>query len=95
LGVTAGEEFLLIIPGCNLATTVRRANQIREIISNTPISVAQGDVTVSVSMGVSVAESSTNSELLLHDADTALYRAKRNGRNRVEQAAASAAAAAV
>jgi diguanylate cyclase (GGDEF)-like protein len=81
-----GEEFLLVIPGSDLATTVRRANQIRELISSQPVSTAVGATTVTVSMGVAVAESSTNVELLLGRADTALYQAKRNGRNRVEQA---------
>jgi two-component system cell cycle response regulator len=86
IGRYGGEEFLLVIPGSDLATTVRRANQIRELISSQPVSTAVGATTVTVSMGVAVAESSTNVELLLGRADTALYQAKRNGRNRVEQA---------
>jgi two-component system cell cycle response regulator len=94
IGRYGGEEFLLVIPGCNLATTVRRANQIRELISSQPIQTLLGAMTVTVSMGVTVGESSTNSELLLRRADTALYQAKRKGRNRVEQAIAAAAAAA-
>jgi two-component system, cell cycle response regulator len=86
IGRYGGEEFLLVIPGCDLATTLRRANQIRELISSQPIRTPLGATTVTVSMGATVAESSTNSELLLRWADTALYEAKRNGRNRVEQA---------
>ena len=46
------------------------------------------DVPVSVSMGVAVAEGDRlDAQRLLFDADAALYRAKRNGRNRVEWAA--------
>jgi two-component system, cell cycle response regulator len=85
IGRYGGEEFLLVIPGCDLATTARRANQIRELISNRPIPTPAGATTVTVSMGVTVTESSTNSELLLRSADAALYQAKHNGRNRVEQ----------
>ena len=94
VGRYGGEEFLLVIPGCDLATTVRRANQIRELVSKKPIVTPQGSVTVTVSMGATTAQSSTNSELLLREADSALYEAKRNGRNRVEQANASAVGAA-
>ena len=86
VGRYGGEEFLLVIPGCDLATTVRRANQIRELVCAKPIVTPRGAVTVSVSMGATVAQSSTNSELLLRGADSALYQAKRNGRNRVEEA---------
>jgi two-component system cell cycle response regulator len=93
IGRYGGEEFLLVIPGCDLAATVRRANQIRELISSRPIPTPLGKTTVTVSMGATVAESSTNSKLLLSHADTALYKAKRNGRNRVEQAITAAAGA--
>ncbi|HLW89195.1 MAG TPA: diguanylate cyclase [Terriglobales bacterium] len=91
IGRYGGEEFLLVIPGCDLATTVRRAEQIRELISGQPIATALRTMTATVSMGVTVAESSTNSELLLRRADVALYQAKRKGRNRVEQAVAASA----
>jgi two-component system, cell cycle response regulator len=94
IGRYGGEEFLLVIPGCDLATTLRRANQIRELISSQPIHTPLGAKTVTVSMGATVAESSTTSELLLRRADTALYQAKRNGRNRVEQATCAANAVA-
>lgn len=85
VGRYGGEEFLLVMPGCDLATAVRRANVIREVISSTPIKTPLKATTVTVSMGVAVAEPSTDSETLLRRADTALYQAKRNGRNRVEE----------
>ena len=75
-----------MIPSCDPATIVRRADQIRELISSRPIPTPAGATRVTVSMGVTVTESSTNSELLLRNADAALYQPKRSGRNRVEQA---------
>jgi len=84
VGRYGGEEFLLVLPGCDLATTVRRANVIRELISSKPIPTPLRITTVTVSMGVAAAEGPTNSESLLRSADLALYQAKRNGRNRVE-----------
>ena len=90
IGRYGAEEFLLVMPGCDLATTSRRANLIRELISSTHIRTPVKPTTVTVSMGVAVAESATSSELLLRRADLALYQAKRNGRNRVEQTVATA-----
>jgi two-component system cell cycle response regulator len=87
IGRYGGEEFLLVIPGCNLATTIRRANQIRESISTQPIQTLLGPLAITVSMGATVGESAANSELLLRRADMALYQAKHNGRNRVEHIA--------
>src|SRR5579864_2549201 len=84
VGRYGGEEFLLVMPGCDLATTVRRANVIRELISSASIETPLKAPRVTVSMGVAVVEPSTNSESLLRRADEALYQAKRNGRNRVE-----------
>ena len=84
VGRYGGEEFLLVIPGCDLVTTVRRANLIKEAISSAPIETPFKAPRVTASMGVAVVKTSTNSESLLRSADEALYQAKRNGRNRVE-----------
>ena len=78
------------MPGWDLATTSRRANLIRELISSTQIRTPVQTTTVTVSMGVAVAESATSSESLLRRADLALYQAKRNRRNRVEETVATA-----
>jgi two-component system, cell cycle response regulator len=86
VGRYGGEEFLLVIPGCDLGTTMRRANQIRESIGAREISTPGGVITVTLSMGATAAVSSANLEQLIRTVDSALYQAKRNGRNRIERA---------
>jgi two-component system cell cycle response regulator len=86
IGRYGGEEFLIVIPGCDLATTFRRANQIRELISDKPVITPRGAIDVTISIGAAVTDAAANVELPLRRADAALYKAKRNGRNRVEQA---------
>ena len=86
VGRYGGEEFLLVIPGCDLAATTRRAEDIRILISKEPFLTAPGRPVVTVSMGVAAAEVSEPPEALLRRTDEALYRAKRSGRNRVEPA---------
>jgi len=84
VGRYGGEEFLLVIPGCDLTTTTRRANEIRTSLLIEPLVSAAGAGAVTVSMGVAVAEPEETVEDLLRRTDEALYRAKRGGRNRVE-----------
>jgi two-component system, cell cycle response regulator len=86
VGRYGGEEFLLIMPGCDLPTTVQRAEAIRRLIEKDAVVAPQGNVSATVSMGVTVADPARDAsiESLLENADEALYRAKRSGRNRVE-----------
>jgi two-component system cell cycle response regulator len=85
-GRYVGEEFLLILPGCDLATTIRRAETIRHLVSAEVIMIGKEAKKVTVSMGATVAESDKKSTVasLLCEADLALYCAKQNGRDRVE-----------
>jgi two-component system cell cycle response regulator len=85
-GRYGGEEFLLILPGCTLETAIRRAEEIRRLVSAREITTLKGPKRVTVSMGVSSAERNedTSVEALLSRTDAALYRAKENGRDRVE-----------
>lgn len=86
VGRYGGEEFLLILPGCDLEATVRRADAIRCNLRTEPMVTPQASVTATVSMGVTVAlpTSDVSIEALLERADEALYRAKEAGRDRVE-----------
>jgi diguanylate cyclase (GGDEF)-like protein len=91
VGRYGGEEFLIILPGCGLQVGMRRANEIRTLVSKTPISTIFGSVSATVSMGVTMTASSmdhTVADILLQ-ADMALYAAKKNGRNRVESSSAA------
>jgi diguanylate cyclase (GGDEF)-like protein len=95
VGRYGGEEFLIILPGCDLRVGVRRADEIRALVSKGAITTAFGSATPTVSMGVTVTSSGDDHTVadLLHQADVAMYRAKKNGRNRVEIFAGSSSAA--
>ena len=86
VGRYGGEEFLLVLPGCDLAAAVVRAEQIRAAISATAVktAAAQRSVTVSVGVAVSKGAGEGDAERVLDASDVALYEAKKNGRNRVE-----------
>ncbi len=86
-GRYGGEEFLLVLPGCSLTSALIRADQVRLSLSKTPVATTAGSQKVTVSMGVAVANGGAEVELqsLLHLADLGLYRAKKEGRNRVGQ----------
>jgi diguanylate cyclase (GGDEF)-like protein len=86
VGRYGGEEFLLIMPGCDLETATQRADTIRRLIEKDAVVAPQGSVSATISMGVTVADFARDAsiEALLEGADEALYRAKKAGRNRVE-----------
>lgn len=87
VGRYGGEEFLLILPNCNLAVGRRRADEIRGFISKAPVITTFAKLPVTVSMGVTATDltKAATAESLLQQADRALYRAKQSGRNRVEE----------
>jgi diguanylate cyclase (GGDEF)-like protein len=86
VGRYGGEEFLIVMPGCDLLKTIQRANSIRESISSSQFLTTLGSVTATVSMGVAAAGPAESIESLLRRADAGLYQAKRGGRDRAEHA---------
>ena len=86
IGRYGGEEFLLILPGCDLRSAMRRANELREHVSSKPVVVDDSEKRITISMGIAVSRDSGDKEIesVLNSADLGLYQAKRNGRNRVE-----------
>lgn len=83
-----GEEFAVVLRRADPQQAVEVAERIRELISLMSTDELGIDDRVTVSIGVAVADSHvTDPTALLGDADDALYRAKREGRNRVVLAA--------
>jgi diguanylate cyclase (GGDEF)-like protein/PAS domain S-box-containing protein len=83
-----GEEFAVILPGTDLAAARTVAERLRELVAKTPLVQDEKTVSLTVSIGVATIDprdSETDQSLIR--ADKALYRAKENGRNRVEMAA--------
>ncbi|AUC97381.1 MULTISPECIES: GGDEF domain-containing protein [Bradyrhizobium] len=85
-GRIGGEEFAALLP-CPLEEGVLVAERVREAFENSDIVCEEGPVDTTVSIGVAGGPAGTELEVLLASADTALYQAKRGGRNRVEAAA--------
>jgi diguanylate cyclase (GGDEF)-like protein len=84
-GRVGGEEFAALLP-CPLDEGVIAAERVREAFADSGIVVEDGPVDTTVSIGVAGGPAGTELEVLLAAADSALYQAKRNGRNRVEAA---------
>ena len=81
-----GEEFIILLPETNLPHTLYAAERIREQVEKTPLPLEDGQVDLTVSLGVADIQSCPTEcsfdNLLLH-ADKALYNAKNTGRNRI------------
>ncbi|MBA3070138.1 MAG: sensor domain-containing diguanylate cyclase [Hyphomonas sp.] len=85
LGRLGGEEFALVLPETDLSNAVVLANRLREAVRDLSFPGKDGRFRISISAGIS---EPTFRDLdimgALERADAALYRAKQNGRNRVE-----------
>jgi len=83
-----GEEFLLALPDASFEDTVARAEQLQNMAQALDVvhrGRSLGQVTLSLGVAVFPTHGTTT-DILIRAADTALYRAKQNGRSRVEVA---------
>jgi diguanylate cyclase (GGDEF)-like protein len=80
-----GDEFAVLLPGLNQKDAIAVAERVREAVSGSTTSSRDSliQIPVKVSMGVAELAQEGSYELLLRNADAALYRAKHAGRDRV------------
>jgi len=89
VGRYGGEEFLLVLPECCQECAVAFAHRLRACIGNEEMDTPEGMIPVTISLGVAGTGNDLrwDEQTLVKAADAALYKAKENGRNRVEIAA--------
>ncbi len=81
-----GEEFVVVMPDTDAGYAYTVAERLRQSIELTPFPISRAPEKINVTASIGIASSNGNgddSDKLLHRADQALYRAKREGRNRV------------
>jgi two-component system cell cycle response regulator len=80
-----GEEFVIVMPETNMTVATMVAERLRRRIATEPFVIQQGARAVDVTISIGIAALGENDEAVsvLKRADQALYRAKRDGRNRV------------
>ena len=81
-----GEEFVVVMPETDMAVAAVVAERIRRRIAGEPFPIQKGSgaINVTISIGIAgLANADDTAETILKRADQALYRAKRDGRNRV------------
>lgn len=86
-GRVGGEEFLVVLPGTDLEHGVMVAERLRAKVAAAVFAVGDAQIRITVSLGVASLRANESAPgTLVMRADSALYRAKQTGRNRVESA---------
>ena len=81
-----GEEFAILSPQTGAEEALQVAERVREAVNTNPLTPGSNGGTINISLSAGVAtypEQAGNLQELLDNADRALYRAKRSGKNRV------------
>lgn len=86
VGRYGGEEFLIVLPGCDELNALSHCERLRNACGSVLAQSAEKCVRITASFGVTVVgpDRRVDAEAAIASADTALYAAKRKGRNRVE-----------
>jgi diguanylate cyclase (GGDEF)-like protein len=80
-----GEEFIVLLPEVDIHTASQVAERLRRSAVDVPMVTDQGNVVISLSLGVvQIREDTHDLAMLIDLADQAMFAAKQNGRNRVE-----------
>jgi diguanylate cyclase len=82
-----GEEFVVLMPETDQQAALQTIETIREAVATCPFHFREKPLSITLSAGIAVFSGNVTSEQVFERADTALYLAKQNGRNRCEVAA--------
>lgn len=77
-----GDEFALLLEGVTVEDARALADRVLEALSRTKVAFSRQTLTIGASIGIAVAGPEETTEMLLRDADLAMYEAKRQGRGR-------------
>jgi diguanylate cyclase (GGDEF)-like protein/PAS domain S-box-containing protein len=85
IGRLGGEEFAVVLPETGITKATEVAERLREKISSSEVALSDGiNIRFTVSIGIAaLVDKNSNIDMLLNEADKALYKAKQAGRNRV------------
>ncbi len=85
VGRYGGEEFLVVLPNCDLEQATHQAERMRQRLHSSTMIVDGVEMRISASFGVTVSDGSDRTaDFFVRMADEALYKAKASGRNCVE-----------
>lgn len=81
-----GEEFIIILPGTNEEDAYRVAEKVRNLVAKTRFLYQGAEVPVTISLGLTEVKSTDEApEILFQRVDSAMYQAKKGGRNQTHR----------
>lgn len=84
-GRVGGEEFAVVLGGADIAEAMAFARRVQQRLAQTPLLHGEQPIALTISIGIAVlAATDASVDASLSRSDMALYRAKENGRNRIE-----------